>query len=148
MTLLKISNPDMFEIKVELQILEFNSSYIFLWFLTFSILSPIILSLSPNLHSGMPERYDFIAILPATWEDNTWPCWDINKFTLSRTSRKISLRRYLIPSRRQPIWPVTWLVTWLESSLLDPLPMTWKFKNWIFNAIRIILISLTYIISS
>lgn len=42
----------------------------------------------------------------------------MSRLTLSRTSRKSSLRRYLMPSRRQPIWPVTWLVIWDCSSLV------------------------------
>lgn len=46
------------------------------------------------------------------------PCGDMSRFTLSRTSRKSSLRRYLMPSRLQPICPVTWLVIWDCSSLV------------------------------
>lgn len=46
------------------------------------------------------------------------PCGDISRFTLSSTSRKSSLRRYLMPSRRQPICPVTWLVIWDCSSFV------------------------------
>lgn len=46
------------------------------------------------------------------------PCGDISRLTLSSTSRKSSLRRYLMPSRRQPICPVTWLVIWDCSSFV------------------------------
>ena len=46
------------------------------------------------------------------------PCGDMSRLTLSSTSRKSSLRRYLMPSRRQPICPVTWLVIWDCSSLV------------------------------
>lgn len=46
------------------------------------------------------------------------PWGDIKRFTLSSTSRKSSLRRYLIPSRLHPICPVTWLVIWDCSSLV------------------------------
>ena len=50
-----------------------------------------------------------MAIRPATWLLRTWPCGDISKLTFSKTSRKISFRRYFIPSRRHPIWPVTFI---------------------------------------
>ena len=46
------------------------------------------------------------------------PCGDMSRLTLSSTSRKSSLRRYLMPSRRQPICPVTWLVIWDCSSFV------------------------------
>lgn len=46
------------------------------------------------------------------------PWGDISRLTDSRTSRKSSLRRYLIPSLLQPICPVTCDVIWLVSSLL------------------------------
>ena len=72
--------------------------------------STTILSLIPNLHSGMPDKYDFIMTLPATCALKTCPWGLMSKLTYSRTSRKSSLRRYLIPSRLHPIWPVTWLV--------------------------------------
>lgn len=37
------------------------------------LLSMVILSFIPNLHSGIPERYDFIMTLPATWAESTCP---------------------------------------------------------------------------
>lgn len=47
----------------------------------------------------------------------SWSPWgDMRRLTLSRTSRNSSLRRYLMPSRRQPIWPVTCDVIWAVSS--------------------------------
>ena len=46
------------------------------------------------------------------------PCGDMRRFTLSSTSKKSSFRRYLMPSRRQPICPVTWLVIWDCSSFV------------------------------
>ena len=52
------------------------------------------------------------------WRIDLGPCGDISRLTLSSTSRKSSLRRYLMPSRRQPICPVTWLVIWDCSSFV------------------------------
>lgn len=37
----------------------------------FPFASITILSFMPNLHSGIPDRYDFITTLPATWADRT-----------------------------------------------------------------------------
>lgn len=80
-----------------------------------------ILSLMPNLHSGIPDKNDFITTLPATWADNTCPCGDMSKLTYSKTSRNNSLRRYLMPSRRHPICPVTWDVICACSSFVADL---------------------------
>lgn len=39
----------------------------------FPLLSITSLSLIPNLHSGIPERKDFMMTFPATWADKTCP---------------------------------------------------------------------------
>lgn len=59
------------------------------------------------------------------------PCGDISRFTLSRTSRKSSFRRYLMPSRRQPICPVTWLVIWDCSSFVYMMER-WQMTSLLF----------------
>ena len=41
-------------------------------------------------------------------KSNFSPCGDMSRLTYSITSRNSSLRRYLMPSRRQPICPVTY----------------------------------------
>lgn len=69
-----------------------------------------------------------VITFPATWALNTWPWGLISRLTYSRTSRKSSLRRYLIPSRRQPICPVTWDVIWACSSLVADLTPCWVMK--------------------
>mmetsp|Transcript_38432 Transcript_38432/g.76985 ORF Transcript_38432/g.76985 Transcript_38432/m.76985 type:complete len:274 (+) Transcript_38432:563-1384(+) len=71
--------------------------------------SPCImsLSLSPNLHSGMPVRYVFITTSPVTSLRSTVPLLDMSRFTCSTTSRNTSFLRYLIPSRRHDTAPVT-----------------------------------------
>mmetsp|Transcript_115580 Transcript_115580/g.201142 ORF Transcript_115580/g.201142 Transcript_115580/m.201142 type:complete len:244 (+) Transcript_115580:544-1275(+) len=71
--------------------------------------SNMLLSLSPNLHSGIPDKKLFITTLPATSRWRMFPCWDINKFTSSTTSINTSFFRCLIPSLRQLIFPVTFM---------------------------------------
>lgn len=44
----------------------------------FPFASITILSLMPNLHSGIPDKYDFITTLPATWADNTCPVKNVH----------------------------------------------------------------------
>lgn len=65
---------------------------------------------------SVQQRYKVLAA-KQTRHTSVLPCGDISRLTLSSTSRKSSLRRYLMPSRRQPICPVTWLVIWDCSSL-------------------------------
>ena len=44
------------------------------------------------------------------WVNITIPWGDMSRLTFSKTSKNNSLRRYLMPSLLQPIWPVTWFV--------------------------------------
>ena len=73
-------------------------------------------------------KYDFIMTFPATCDDKTCPWGDMSKFTDSRTSKNSSFRRYLIPSRRHPIWPVTCEVIWACSSFVWLLIPCWVIK--------------------
>lgn len=81
----------------------------------------VSIRISSEQFSILPDKYDLTTTLPATWADKTCPCGLINKFTYSNTSRNSSFRRYLIPSRRQPICPVTWDVIWACSSFVADL---------------------------
>mmetsp|Transcript_60320 Transcript_60320/g.143364 ORF Transcript_60320/g.143364 Transcript_60320/m.143364 type:complete len:262 (+) Transcript_60320:299-1084(+) len=67
----------------------------------------ISLSLSPNLHSGIPVRYVFMSTSPVTSLRSTVPLEDMSRFTCSTTSRNTSFFLYLMPSRRHETAPVT-----------------------------------------
>ena len=71
--------------------------------------------------------------LPATWALKTCPCGLISKLTYSWASKKSSLRRYLIPSRLQPICPVTWAVIAACSSLEADLTPCWSKTTTTYN---------------
>lgn len=55
--------------------------------------SMVSLSLIPNLHSGIPDKYDFIATFPATCADKTCPK-SIHRFTGRETHTKCLNVRY------------------------------------------------------
>lgn len=101
------------------------------------------LSFSPNLHSGVPERYARIRIWPSTSARRTVPEVEnaadrqhcslrcnakgtldapvelISRLTVSITSTKASFLRYLTSARRQLVLPVAWMVILDESSRCD-----------------------------
>ncbi|QBZ55023.1 hypothetical protein PoMZ_10739 [Pyricularia oryzae] len=73
-------------------------------------------SFSPNLHSGVPERYARMTIWPVTSARSTAPAADIKRFTSSMTSTNASFLRYLTSALRHDNAPVACIVILAESS--------------------------------
>ncbi len=67
----------------------------------------LTLSLSPSLHSGMPERKVLILRAPMTSDLTTDPLLLTSRFTLSTTSKNTSFFLYRIPSLRHDTALVT-----------------------------------------
>lgn len=75
-------------------------------------------SLSPNLHSGVPERYARMTIWPLTSARRTVPVAETSKLTSSITSTNASFLRYFTSDFRHDIAPVACIVIFDESSML------------------------------
>lgn len=108
------------EISLCLWTLQVFASSFYLVRLTAS-LSKTNLSLRPNLHSGVPDRYALINIWPATSDRKIVPVLLMSKLTLSITSMNASFFLYLISLRLHDVAPVAWIVILLESSALSDL---------------------------
>lgn len=75
------------------------------------------LSLTPNLHSGMPDSWVFTMTWPKTSAFRTVPLLESSTLTFSMMSIKTSFLLYLMPSARQEIAPVALTVIYLSFSI-------------------------------
>ena len=75
------------------------------------------LSLMPNLHSGIPLSWALTSTWPTTSDLRTVPLIESSTFTFSTISIKTSFLLYRMPSARQEIAPVAWIVICFSFSM-------------------------------
>jgi len=102
----------------------------------FPFASITILSLIPNLHSGIPERYDFMTTFPATCAERTWPKITLKSITSFLQETTIIFALYcnhvmqnhnkhsstwlscVVQENTQIIWTILSQTTWKNTPML------------------------------